>query len=135
MSTVYHPQTDKSTERMNSTIEIYLRVFVDWNQKNWTRLCPFAQLAVKNREASLIGMSPFFLQHGYDVDILQLDFSSPTRNQISRTNKSSADDILSKLRGAFDLAQAKMAESQQEQEKQANQHRKKTPKLVKGNKV
>ena len=69
LSTAYHPQTDGSTKRMNSTIEAYLRAFVNWNQKNWAKLYSFVQLAVKNREAFLIGMSPFFLQYGYDVDI------------------------------------------------------------------
>ena len=80
-------------------------------------------------------MSPFFLQHDYNIDILQLDFSSPTRNQISKTNKLSTDDILNKLRGAFNLTQAKMTKNQQKQEKQANQHRKKALKLVERNKV
>ena len=90
---------------------------------------------VKNRETSLIGINPFFLQHGYDVDIFQLDFSSPTKNQILRINKLSADDILSKLRGAFDFIQAKITESQQKQKKQTNRHRKETLKLVKRDKV
>ena len=52
-----------------------------------------------------------------------------------RTNKLSADNILSKLRGVFDFAQVKMAESQQEQEKQINWYKKKTLKFIKGDKV
>ena len=133
--TVYHPQTDRSTEKMNSIIKAYFRVFIDWDQKNQARLYPFVQLAVKNRETFLIKINLFFLQHGYDVDIFQLDFSSFIRNQILRTNKLSTDNILSKLRGVFNLVQAKIAENQQEQEKQMNQHRKKTLKLIERDKV
>ena len=68
--TAYYPQTDRLIERINLIIETYFRAFVDWDQKNWARLYPFIQLVVKNRETFLIKMNLFFLQHGYDVDIL-----------------------------------------------------------------
>ena len=135
LSTAYYPQTDRSIEKINSTIKAYLRAFIDWDQKNQTRLCPFAQLAIKNREASLIRISPFFLQYGYNVDILQLDFLSFIKNQILRINKSSINNILNKLRGVFNLTQAKMTESQQKQKKQVNQYKKKAPKLIERDKV
>jgi transposase InsO family protein len=34
LSTAWHPQTDGSTERMNSTIEAYLRAYIEWAQSN-----------------------------------------------------------------------------------------------------
>ena len=36
--TVFHPQTDRSTERMNSVIELMLRAFSNWDQTNWASL-------------------------------------------------------------------------------------------------
>ena len=47
------------------------------------------------------------------MDIFQLEFSSLTQNQIFRTDKSSADNILKKLKKAFNLAQIKMTKIQQ----------------------
>jgi len=33
--TMFHPQTDRQTERMNQELEQYLRFFVEYRQKDW----------------------------------------------------------------------------------------------------
>jgi len=48
MSTAFHPQTDGQTERLNQTIKIYLRAFVDKEQDDWVRLLPMAEFAYNN---------------------------------------------------------------------------------------
>jgi len=45
MSTAFHPQTDGQTERLNQTIEAYLRAFVSKEQDDWVRLLPMAEFA------------------------------------------------------------------------------------------
>ena len=40
--TAFHPQTDGQTERQNSTMEVYLHAFVNWEQNDWARLLPMA---------------------------------------------------------------------------------------------
>ena len=139
LSTSWHPQTDGSTERMNSTVEAYLRAYVSWNQDDWVKWLPMAAIAIKRREARSTKVSPFFLQHGYNVDPLQLDISQgPNREDLTaeaRTDYDKSRAIVEKFQQVFDFAQANMAEAQQEQERQANRHRHEQPTLRVNDKV
>jgi len=65
MSTAFHPQTDGQTERLNQTIEAYLRAFVGYGQDDWVRLLPMAELAYNNSVAMGNGISPFFANYGF----------------------------------------------------------------------
>lgn len=73
LSTAYQTQTDGATERMNSVWETYIRSFTNWAQSDWALLCPMAQIAINGCIATSTGMSPFFLQHGHEVDPLQIE--------------------------------------------------------------
>ena len=35
LSTVFYPQTDGQTERVNQELEQYLRMFIDYRQEQW----------------------------------------------------------------------------------------------------
>ena len=48
MSTAYHPQTDKQTERTNQVLEGYLRNFVNYDRNVWCQLLPLAEHAYNN---------------------------------------------------------------------------------------
>jgi len=65
LSTAYHPQTDGQTERLNQTMEQYLRCYVNYQQDNWVELLPTAQLAYNDTATSTTGISPFFANYGY----------------------------------------------------------------------
>ena len=65
LSTAYHPQTDRATERANQELEAYLRIFVSFEQNDWAQLLPVAMIALNNRTNTSIGVSPFFMTHGY----------------------------------------------------------------------
>ena len=65
MSTAFHPQTDGQTERLNQTIEAYLRTFVSHEQDNWVSLLPMAEFAYNNSTTVGNGMSPFFANYGF----------------------------------------------------------------------
>ena len=139
LSTAFHPQTDGSTERMNSVWEAYVRIYVNWAQNDWALLCPMAMIAIRGRDAASTKVSPFFLQHGYNVDPLQLN-AAPIANQRRYTRKEKldrekAESIVQKLKSVFELAQASMAEAQQTQEQHSNKNRKEARRLQVGDKV
>jgi hypothetical protein len=66
LSTAYHPQTDGQTERLNQTLEQYLRFYVNYQQNNWVELLPVAQLAYNSTATSTTGISPFYANFGFN---------------------------------------------------------------------
>jgi transposase InsO family protein len=68
LSTAFHPQTDGQTERMNQTIEHYLRCFCTDNQSYWPRLLATAQFSMNNATSATTGQSPHMLLMGYEPD-------------------------------------------------------------------
>jgi transposase InsO family protein len=65
MSTAFHPQTDGQTERLNQTIEAYLRSFVNHEQDDWVSLLPMAEFAYNNSVTTATGLSPFYANFGF----------------------------------------------------------------------
>jgi hypothetical protein len=65
MSTAFHPQTDGQTERVNQTIETFLRLFINLQQIDWVELLPLAEFAYNNSTTSAHGMTPFYANYGY----------------------------------------------------------------------
>jgi hypothetical protein len=45
LSTAYHPQTDRQTERLSQVVKTYLQAYVNFEQDNWLELLPTAQIA------------------------------------------------------------------------------------------
>ena len=48
LSTAYHPETDGQTEIMNSILEQYLRVYINYLQNDWAFWLPSAEFAINN---------------------------------------------------------------------------------------
>ena len=95
-------------------------------------------IAIRGREATSTKVSPFFLQHGYYVDPLQLEVplrSSQDYSASEQAGKKVADAMIKKFKQVFNLAQASIAEAQQEQERQANKYQKEPKQLRVGDKV
>lgn len=63
LSTSGHPQTDGQTERMNQSLESYLRLYCHQNQTAWAIFLPVAEFVLNNTHSATIGMTPFFANH------------------------------------------------------------------------
>jgi len=61
----YHPKADGQTERMNQTLEQYLRIYCNYQQSDWSRLLPLAEFTINNSPSATTGQSPFFSNKGY----------------------------------------------------------------------
>ena len=61
----YHPQADGQTERVNQTLEQYLRIHCNFQQDDWSRWLPIAEFAYNNAESAATGTTPFFANKGY----------------------------------------------------------------------
>jgi len=66
LSTVFHPQTDGQTERVNQELEQYLRMFIDHRQEQWPDWLGTVEFTYNNKVHSSTKMSPFKANYGQD---------------------------------------------------------------------
>jgi transposase InsO family protein len=99
LSTAFHPQTDRQTERQNQTLEQYLRVYSNYEQDNWARLLPQAEFAYNNSEHQGIGTTPFCMAYGIDPSLgIWPNKDLETREQrLKRRISPKAEEIATKL--------------------------------------
>ena len=61
LSTAFHPQIDRQTERTNFTIEMYLQMYVDFMQNDWAWWCPSAEFVYNNYLSEVTNCTSFFV--------------------------------------------------------------------------
>ena len=64
MSSAYHPETDRSSERSNKTVMQCLGYHVEQNQMGWVKALPLVHFNLMNTVNISTGFSPFQLQMG-----------------------------------------------------------------------
>jgi hypothetical protein len=64
-STAFHPQSDGQTERMNQTLECYLRCYVNYEQNDWAMLLPSAEYAYNDSTNASTKASPFSMVYRF----------------------------------------------------------------------
>jgi len=64
-STVWHPQTNGQTERINQELDQYLWLFVNEQQDNWYDLLPMAEFQHNNHIHFTTQQPPFLLDTGH----------------------------------------------------------------------
>ena len=79
-SSAFHPQTDGQTERMNSVLEQYLRIYCDYQQGDSANILPLAEFRYNNSKHSATTLTPFFANFGFHprMSLLPTDPDSQT---------------------------------------------------------
>ena len=111
----YHPEGDGQTERVNQTLEQYLRIYCNYQQDNWAKLLPLAEFAYNNAPNATTGLSPFFANKGYHPGLTV----HPERDLTSARAREFAID-LEELHAAL---RQRIAEAQARYQVQADRHR------------
>ena len=128
LSTAYHPQTDGQTERVNQTMETYLRIYCNQQQDNWVSLLPMAQIAYNNKLSEATGYSPFFANHGRQPNLF-------TRSLESNIQTESAITSVEALKEVHQKSLENIAKAQSRSISYVNKKRKTAPLLKEGDKV
>ena len=63
-TTMYHPQGDGQTERINQELEQFLRLFINQRQDDWDNFLPFVEFQYNDHINSATQNVPFFLDTG-----------------------------------------------------------------------
>jgi hypothetical protein len=72
ISTAFHPQTDGQSERINETLEQYLRCYVDYQQDDWVRLLPVVQFAFNSAVSETTKVLPFYTNYSFEPEVYKI---------------------------------------------------------------
>jgi len=61
LSTAYHPQTDRQSEKTNQHIETALRIYCNYQQNDWAHWLPIVQYAINARPSATMKQAPYKL--------------------------------------------------------------------------
>ena len=124
LSTVFHPQTDGQTERMNQELEQYLWFFIKHRQKDWPEWLVAAEFAVNNKVHMATKVSPFMANYGKELRMV---------GDIRRKWKvESVTVFVERLKKVQEEAEAALRKMQEEMKRYMDRGRKKTEVWRKG---
>ncbi|CCO34493.1 Retrotransposable element Tf2 155 kDa protein type 3 [Rhizoctonia solani AG-1 IB] len=112
-SLAYHPQSNGQTERLNPTLEHFLRAYASVNQNDWVKWLPMAQFAYNNAVHSATGKSPFKALYGWEPTLTpsNIPVNVPEAEDLANTMEKQWQEIASALRQSKDrMTQGKPTE-------------------------
>jgi len=125
LSTVFHPQTDGQTERMNQELEQYLRFFIENRQKDWPEWLVMAEFVVNNKVHTATKVSPFMANYGREMRI---------GGDIRKKGKvENATEFVERMKKVHEEAEVALRKTQEEMKRYADRERKETEKWKKRN--
>lgn len=136
-SSAFHPESDGQTERINSSVEQYLRTFVNFHQDDWVRWLPLAEFAGNNVVSETTGVSPFFANYGFNpqMGVEPRPPCSPTLTDAQRQEFYRANEVADRFSQILERLQALARQAQQRYEDNANVRRSDAPQFREGDLV
>ena len=115
LSTVFHPQTDKQTKRVNQELEQYLRMFIDHRQEQWPEWLGTAEFAYNNKAHSSTRTSPFKTNYGQDP---RMGFEERKKEKYK-----GAEKFIKKMKEIQEEAKVTLGKAQKEMKRYADKKR------------
>ena len=127
LSTAYHPQTDKQTERTNQVLEQYLRMYINHRQSNWSEWLATAEFAFNNKVHITMKESPFKVNYGRE---LRMGF-----NIRKKRKNIKVEEFTREMKNRHEKVKSALAKLQEEMKRQVDRNRKKAEEYRVGDKV
>jgi len=115
LSTVFHSQTDRQTERVNQELEQYLRMFIDHRQEQWPEWLGTAEFAYNNKVHSSTRTSPFKANYEQDP---RMGFEERKKGKYA-----GAEKFIEKMKEIQGEVKAELGKAQEDMRKYANRKR------------
>ena len=80
---------------MNQTVETFLRIYIDFDQRNWVKHLFITEFVINNKDAVSTGINVFF--NGYHAKILKTDEKLHTIDKI-KIFIQKTDNLFTKLK-------------------------------------
>ena len=104
VSTAFHPQTDGQTERMNQTLECYLRCYINYQQDDWVKYLPSAEFAYNQSVNATTGKSPFEIVLRFQPAFQrQIEREAPAQGRENPAARSTAEALTEALQESKSL--------------------------------
>ena len=109
LSTAYHPQTDRQTERINQELEQYLRVFINHRQEQWPDWLGMAEFMYNSKVHTATKISLFKVNYGQDP---RMGFEGRRKRKYEVAGK-----FVEKMKKIQEEAKAMLGKAQEEMKK------------------
>src|SRR5579859_4554208 len=118
----YHPESDGQTERVNQTLEQYLRIYCDFHQDNWSQLLPFAKFTYNNTKNSSTQKSPFYANYGYHPRA-----SLKVHTEPSSYENPAVESLVERLESVHKELRVELEQAQEAYKRKSDRHVKPAP--------
>ena len=115
LSTVFYPQTDRQTERVNQELEQYLRMFINHRQEQWPESLGTAEFIYNNKAYSSAQISSFKANYRQDP---RMGFKGRKKRKYK-----GAERFVEKIKKIQEEAKAMLEKAQEDMKKYADRKR------------